>query len=180
MDDISKSLGISKKTLYATFNDKNEIVDSLCELILLENIKIMEQITTFSKDPIHEMIGAGKHMSSVFSKINPVFFYDLKRFYPSAWIKFENFKHKDIMNMVQKNMKLGIAKKLYRSGLNIKIMSKYRVAQFDLALDQLIFPPDIYSLAQMQVLLLDHFLHGITTIKGHKLLNKYKQLKTDE
>lgn len=59
-------------------------------------------------------------------------------------------------------------------------MSKYRVAQFDLALDQLIFPPDIYSLAQMQVLLLDHFLHGITTIKGHKLLNKYKQLKTDE
>lgn len=70
------------------------------------------------------------------------------------------------MNMVQKNMKLGIAKKLYRNGLNIKIMSKYRVAQFDLALDQLIFPPDIYSLAQMQVLLLDHFCTVLLPLKA--------------
>jgi hypothetical protein len=32
----------------------------------------------------------------------------------------------------------------------------------------------------VQIVMIDHFLHGICTLKGHKLINKYKQVSEDE
>jgi TetR/AcrR family transcriptional regulator, cholesterol catabolism regulator len=43
-----------------------------------------------------------------------------------------------------------------------------------------IFPPDKYAIKDVQVILLDHFVHGITTLKGHKLINKYKHVTEEE
>jgi hypothetical protein len=39
-----------------------------------------------------------------------------------------------------------------------------------------IFPPDKFNHVDVQIQLLDHFLHGIATLKGHKLINKYRQI----
>ncbi|MBC7862119.1 MAG: TetR/AcrR family transcriptional regulator [Bacteroidia bacterium] len=180
MDDISREMGISKKTLYTSFKDKDEIVDQLLEYSLCENVKNIDRINENAKDPIHELIESAKMMSSVFSRINPVFFYDLKRFYPSGWEKYQVFKEKNIMKIIENNLRRGVEMKIYRADLNIPVMTKFRVSQFDLALDPTIFPSDKFSLAETNALLLDHFMHGITTIKGHRLINKYKELKEDE
>jgi hypothetical protein len=43
-----------------------------------------------------------------------------------------------------------------------------------------IFPQNKFNMTEVQFVLLDHFLHGITTLKGHKLINKYKQVTEEE
>ena len=37
-----------------------------------------------------------------------------------------------------------------------------------------------FDFAGVQMALLDHFMHGITTLKGHRLINKYKQIIEEE
>jgi hypothetical protein len=41
------------------------------------------------------------------------------------------------------------------------------------------FPPDQFRMAKVQMVLLEHFLYGICTMKGHKLINKYKQISEE-
>ena len=43
-----------------------------------------------------------------------------------------------------------------------------------------IFPYPQYNIAEVQVGLFDHFMHGISTLKGHRLINKYKQITEED
>ena len=40
--------------------------------------------------------------------------------------------------------------------------------------------PDKFKIVEIQLAMLDHFLYGICTLKGHKMINKYKQLSEEE
>jgi AcrR family transcriptional regulator len=180
MDDIAREMGVSKKTLYLVFRDKDEMVDLLMEEQIRLNTTCMDEICNEAKDPIAEVMDSSAYMSQVFSKINPVFFYDMKRFYPNSWERFQQFKDKNMIRILESNLRRGIELGIYRSDLNVQMMARYRVVQFDMALDPGVFPSDKMNLAEIQVFLLDHFLHGITTLKGHRLINKYKQLHEDE
>lgn len=176
-DDISREAGISKKTLYKEFKDKEEIISSVCETTLSAQLSFMEEITITSKDPVHEIILTGNHISKVFGMINPVLLFELKRYYPEAWNLLNQFKKNHVKKILERNLRKGIELGIYRADLNVSLMAYFRLAQFDLALEPSVFPMDKLSLGEIQLNLLDHFLHGITTLKGHKLINKYKNLK---
>ncbi|MFL5753687.1 MAG: TetR/AcrR family transcriptional regulator [Bacteroidia bacterium] len=179
MDDIAKHLAVSKKTIYQFFEDKNLIVDSLCDISMKENECSFRKLAESSKDPIHEMIEVAKHMTTVFSRINPVFFYDLQRYYPQAWKRFQGFKNGLVHEMLEKNLKEGISLGYYRKDQQISMLAKYRIHQVDLALSPEVFLNEEFSISQVNSFLLDHFMHGITTIKGHRLINKYKQIEEE-
>ena len=85
-----------------------------------------------------------------------------------------------MMGFVEENLRNGIREDLYRKDINVKIMAKYRMEQVGMAFNPTIFPPDKYNIKDVQMILLDHFVHGITTLKGHKLINKYKEIKEEE
>lgn len=180
MDDIAKHLGMSKKTIYQFFSDKNEVVKRLMETTMLINKCEFMEITTRSKNSIEEILEMMKHMEHMFARMNPNFFYDLQKYYQDSWQMFRDFKEKFILETVQANIKRGINDGLFRSDINIKVIARLRIEEVELAMNPLAFPPDKYSVAEVQVALLDHYLHGIATLKGHKLINKYKQLIEEE
>ncbi len=180
MDDIARHLSVSKKTIYQYFEDKNKIVDSLCAVSLTENEEKFRQIAESRKDPIHEMLETAKFMTETFSKINPVFFYDLQKLYPSAWKRFNDFKNSKIMTMLKDNLEVGIQKGFYRKNINIELMAQYRIIQVDLTFSPDVFSNSAYSIAEINEAMLDNFMHGITTLKGHRLINKYKHIQEEE
>ncbi|HXC06919.1 MAG TPA: TetR/AcrR family transcriptional regulator, partial [Bacteroidia bacterium] len=77
MDDIARHLGISKKTIYQSFGDKDEVVNTLMDFKLTEDESTYCQISTSSSNIIEEIFLLMKHMSSLFGKINYNVFYDL-------------------------------------------------------------------------------------------------------
>lgn len=180
MDDIAKHLGMSKKTIYTYYSEKDKLIGKLVEFLLHQNTCNIDNILLQSKDPIHEIMEMMKMMASTFSKMNPILFYDMMKYYPEAHQKFREFKEKKIINLIENNLKKGREMSLYRSDINIKILARLRVEQLDLAVNLDVFPPDKFNLVDVHVALLDHFLHGVCTIKGHKLLNKYKELHEEE
>ena len=77
MDDIAKELGMSKKTIYQFYKEKDDIVNQLCELEMIQHEKEMIELFEQSKDPVHEIMLISKKMREMMQKINPMFFMDL-------------------------------------------------------------------------------------------------------
>ena len=44
----------------------------------------------------------------------------------------------------------------------------------NIAFDQQVFPAGKYNLADVTKEILEHFIYGLATVKGHKLIQKYK------
>src|SRR5271156_6303064 len=72
MDDIAKHLGMSKKTIYQFFKDKNELVLALVKKKLQQDEDQMCAIIGKSGNVIEEMINMMKCSEEMFSRINPI------------------------------------------------------------------------------------------------------------
>ena len=180
MDDIAKHLAVSKKTIYQFFEDKNEMVETLMTVKLKADECEFKQIQEESENVVVEVFNMMKHMGIVFSKVHPNIFYDLQKYHPKAWGQFKGFKEECMAKMVEDAISRGIREGLVRSDVNAKIMAKLRIEQVEMGLNPEIFPPDKFKIVDVQIAMIDHFLHGICTLKGHKLINKYKQLTEEE
>ncbi len=180
MDDIARHLAVSKKTLYASFDDKDQIIHECCHNYLDNSRCDFMQMEQQSKDAIHEIFLTMEKLQDMFSHINPVLFEDLQKFYPRTWNLYLQFKEKHVSEVIEKNLIKGIEQKLYRPDINIKILVKLRIEEITLGLNTAIFPLRKFKPHEVQVALLDHFLHGIVTVRGHKLINKYKNIIDEE
>jgi AcrR family transcriptional regulator len=180
MDDIAKHLGMSKKTIYQSFEDKNEVVHTLMECKLKEDECRFRSISEEALNIVEEMFSAMNQMSATFSKINPNAFYDLQKFHPKSWNLFKVFKEQFIQKLVEETLAKGIKDGIVRPDINIKVLAKLRMEQVEMGFNPVLFPPDKFKIVDVQLALIDHFLHGICTLKGHKLINKHKQLKEEE
>jgi AcrR family transcriptional regulator len=175
MDDIAASLGISKKTIYLHYQDKSELVKSFTEAELSMQEKSMNEIKRQSIDSVDEILKLMNYLGNFFSRVSPAVFYDLQKYHPQAWSLFKDFKEKHIIGFVEENLKKGIHQELYRKDLKIKILAKLRIEQVEMGMNPAIFPPDKFRISDVQLTLLDHFLYGIVTLKGFKLIEKYRK-----
>ncbi len=180
MDDVAKHLSMSKKTLYQHFSDKNDLVMKCCRFDLDNRACSFEAIAGEASDPVEELIKWMDYMESKFAAVNPYLFYDMQKYHPRAWNLFTEFKENHLMSMIEDNLKKGITMGLYRTDINIPVIARLRMEQVEMGFNKNIYPHDKFKVSEVQVALLSHFLHGITTLKGHKLINKYRQITEEE
>lgn len=180
MDDISRHLGVSKKTLYQHFEDKNKIVLSVVACGILEHKEKFDEFEKISKNAIEEILHTMSYMSSIFANVNPNVFYDMQRFHPEAWQQFKKFKEEYVLHMIIRNLEKGREQGHYRLDFSVKIIARLRLEEIELGMNPAHYPADKYNLHDVTIQLLEHFLYGICTLKGHKMINKYKQLIEDE
>jgi hypothetical protein len=152
----------------------------LMSLTLKKDECEFKQIQQDSENVIVEVFAMMKHMSVVFSKTNPNIFYDLQKYHPNAWKLFKAFKNDCLAKLVESSIARGIEEGLVRTDLNAKVLARLRIEQVEMGLNSEIFPPDQFKMLDVQLALIDHFLHGICTLKGHKMINKYKQVTEEE
>lgn len=180
MDDIAKHLAISKKTIYLYFKDKNEVVETLMKARLKTDECEMHHSAMKSRNVIEEVFSIMNHISVMFSQMNPILFYELQKYHPNAWKLFKTFKEECVERMVEDSIKRGIREGLVRSDIDTRVIARMRMETLEMGLNPELFPPDKFKIVDVQLALLDHFLHGICTIKGHKMINKYKEISEDE
>lgn len=174
MDDIAGHLGMSKKTIYSFFEDKDKLVCRLTGKEFESQQSDLQKIGGKTENAVQEMMGIIKHLSVMFSTMNRYLIYDLQKYHPNAWKLFSDFKEDCIVKIMQKNIKRGIKEELYRSGLNPRILALLRMKEAEWALDTQVFSPKEFDIWDVQSQLLEHFLYGIVTLKGYKLIDKYK------
>jgi AcrR family transcriptional regulator len=179
MDDIAKHLGMSKKTIYQFFKDKNELVIALVKKKLQEDEDQICSLIAKSENVIEEMINMMKCSEEIFSRINPIVIHDLQKYHPEAWKHFQNFKAEVIVHTLELLLTKGIQQGYIRPDIDVKIIARMRVHQVEMGFNAQIFPVAEFSTWKVQYQLLEHFNFGICTLKGYKLLNEYKNIANE-
>jgi hypothetical protein len=64
---------------------------------------------------------------------------------------------------------------VYRPEINVDVLTRFRIESMMLAFNSEIFPTNRTNLVSIQEEILEHFLYGLSTVKGQRLIEKYKQ-----
>lgn len=174
LDEIANTLGISKKTIYQYFTDKDALVDAVMDGEFQQTLKDCRHCSVAAKDAVEEIILLMESLEKDFRNLNPLVLFDLKKFHYNTFMKFDDFMHLHMLKMVRDNLTRGINEGVYRESLNIDILSRFRMASVQMLFDLQVFPPEKFDLATVSTTILDHFLYGVVNTKGYKLIEKYK------
>lgn len=179
MDDIARHLSMSKKTIYKYYKEKDEIVHSLMKFSIEDDKCRIKRIYDSKLNVVEEVFEMMKEMRELFGKINPIVFHELHKYYPETWKEFQKFKSEFIQDMAERTLIKGQKDGYIRKDINTKLLAKLRVENIEMTLNGIVFPHDKYNMLDVQIAITEHFLYGVCTLKGHKLINKHKNIEEE-
>jgi AcrR family transcriptional regulator len=185
MDDIANSLGISKKTIYQSYVDKDALVDDVIKSLLEHSETCCERDTTAAENAVHEIFLAMDFIMEAFRSMNPSLLFDMQKYYPAAYQKFLKHKNDYLFGVIKKNLERGTKEELYREDLKVEVLARFRVESMMLP-----FNPEFHTKVKLDLGAIEqeitlHFLFGMVSPKGYKLATKYqhdrlKKINKDE
>jgi len=176
MDDLAKDLGISKKTIYLHFKDKDELVHLLITEMLGREISVMATNEAQAQNAVEEMFQVVTQLSGLLSRMNPIIFNDMQKFHPKTWEMFRSHRYEYMRGCLVRNFERGIREGLFRKEINMEILSVMRLDQVDAVFNYVVYPVGKFNLSEVMTEVTEHFLYGLCTLKGHILINQCKQI----
>jgi len=173
MEDIARRLGISKKTIYQHFSDKQEILQQVISGKITDSETKADCLTVHATNPVEEILMVLDMMRKNSGQVSPNFLIDIQRHYPDAFALYKQHKENYIMRSILENIQKGIDQGLYRSDINPPILARLRAEQIEWAFNNDFFPTNKYDMLEVQRELMHHFVRGILTEKGFAVYNQY-------
>lgn len=173
MDDIARELGMSKKTLYQFFENKNDLLAQIIQLESERDEKMTCLVLQNAVNAVDELMGFVKHGIEEFAKVksSPTVVYDLQKYYRDIWVQFETGMNQRIYEGTKNNIERGKNEGLYRLDVDADVVAKLYVRQMMAIIDEDIFPSKIYDKIHLFQQYLIYHIYGIATPKGIALFD---------
>ena len=85
MDEIAAQLGISKKTIYQFFTDKDAMVEAVVNEEMMRNEADCRDYNLQAENAVHEIFSAMDGMQEMLKTMNPQLLHDLEKHHPAAF-----------------------------------------------------------------------------------------------
>jgi len=175
MDEIAAHLGMSKKTIYQFYADKDALVEGVIGIEITNKEGECGFCRANCEDAVHEIFLSIDGLQEMLSGMNTSLIYDLEKYHPKAFKKISKYKDEFLYGIIKDNLERGIKEELYKETINTDILTKFRLASVFLLFNPELFPQTKYKLVQVVEEITDNFLYGLVTPKGQKMILKYKQ-----
>jgi len=129
MDDVSRELGISKKTLYQHVKDKEDLVDKVMMYEFSGKRSFVKE--PGSRNAIEDLFSLNSMINKIIKETNPSKMYDLKKYHPAVFEKIAKLKRERTMGMMIQNFRKGKSEGLYRKDMDDEILAKMYVLRMD-------------------------------------------------
>ena len=173
MDEIASQLGISKKTIYQFFTDKDDMVSAVIEEEIQHNETECNHFRETATDAVHQVFLALESLEEMLKYTNPLMLYDLEKHHPRSFQKLREYKYRFLYQILMDNLQWGIDQSLYREDLDKDIVAKCRIESAFLVFNPDVFPHSRYRISEVNFELAMLFLHGVVNQKGKKLIEIY-------
>lgn len=174
MDDLAVSLGISKKTLYIHFENKQQLVYEVAQAIFEKITKDILKIKESCSNPIEEFhfmrLEAMKYLGN--EKTSPN--YQLQKHYPKIYMDLRTKEYQYLGKMVRDSLQDGINSGLFRAGIDLEFVSRLHINGLRGIRDIEIFPIEQFKIEELFENYLDYHLRAIITPKGYETLTLFK------
>ncbi len=172
MDDVSRELGISKKTLYECIKDKTELVRLVMEMTFKYHNNKLTEIANSGLNAIEELFVVNRYMSQMLKDQNPTLLYDMHKYYPELHRDLMHDQRERMHEAIRTNLIKGIAEGIYRKELNVDVISHLHMSRMEYRYRQDLFQvAEIDSAEVMREIFIYH-MHGIANENGIKILNE--------
>lgn len=166
MDDIAAELGISKKTIYQHYSNKNELVEA-STLYLFEKIsKGVDDICGLEQNAIDEIFVIRNFLMKNLNNEATSPFYQLQKFFPKTFACLRGRQFEKMHGCMLENIRKGIKEGLYRHDIDIDFISRIYFTGLTGIKDSDIFPTETYEVQAVTKLYIEYHLRAIATERG--------------
>lgn len=172
MDEVATRLGVSKKTLYGRFTDKNDLVEQAVTMICDLHRDTIAGIHGQGLNAIDENQEITRFIVGQVGQLHPSVRFDLQKYHLRAWKELERRNEGDIHSSVSANLRKGVAEGLYREDLDVEVITRLYLGRIDAVWDGAVFPPERFSLPEVLWKHLEYHVRGIASKKGIAYLER--------
>ncbi|MGJ8658363.1 MAG: TetR/AcrR family transcriptional regulator [Cellulophaga fucicola] len=164
LDELAKTLGISKKTIYVHFKNKETLVNkSVASLINDYKLDINDIVKNNANDDILTIILIYKRGFEYLRYFKPSFIFGLKKYYPKAYTTFNDFRKELAFSTILNLLKNAKEKGVILPNVNLKLVIElyfYKVESIAFSTDNLFA---VYDSDIILKHLIVYNLKGLTT-----------------
>ncbi|NQX84745.1 MAG: TetR/AcrR family transcriptional regulator [Flavobacteriaceae bacterium] len=172
MDDIAKTMGISKKTIYKYFDNKDHLVDDTVCFVQKEIDTIIENIMQQNHNAIEENFAIKKVFKDMFKNAKTSPMYQLKKYYPETFSKLVSNEICTFTDCVTANLNKGIVEKLYRPEIDVTMVMKFYFTLVFGAYESELFDHTSSEAIKTEVKILEYHTRAIATLYGLSILEE--------
>lgn len=163
MNDLSNQLGISKKTIYQHYDNKEKLVEDTINF-RLQCVNQSIDICKENINPLEQLYAMYNKLVAELRNISPNYFYDLKKYYPRLWNIIQEHRRNNLPKVLLNNYKLGKKEGFYRE-MNFELSTHYLIKLIDMTLnDEFSFTN--FSREQVIEDIVKHHIYSLLTNQG--------------
>jgi AcrR family transcriptional regulator len=107
IDDLVDLTGISKRTIYRYFSSKDEIAEGVVDDFLAVLEQKIEAALASAAGPEEKLFSVITVITGNIKLVEPLFLYDLHKYYPHLWEKIERFRAERIQQVFERFLAAG-------------------------------------------------------------------------
>ncbi len=174
MDDISRNLKISKKTLYQYVKSKEDLIEKLFQY---DDIKLNKKFAKIKFEELNAIEGLLKVSLLIFnemSRLDSKQKFELRKYYQAIFDEVMIAKQNHIFEQISKNIHKGIREGLYRNDVNVELAATLYVRNMvDMHSQDYQFVENI-SFNQLFEAMFENHIRAISTQEGIDYFEKRK------
>ena len=179
MDDIANAIGISKKTIYTHFNNKETIIGVVTDHVFETVCHDIDAICDLNQNPIQELYAIKKRVMQYMQKEKASPTYQLQKYYPAIYNNIKQRQFSYMQQCVVKNLNRGLEQDLYRQNIEVQFVARIYFNGITGIKEESLFPHTMYEGETLYEMYLEYHLRGIVTPKGRNILNQMIQSNQD-
>ena len=173
LDDISRGIGISKKTIYQYFENKKDLVGNVVKNFIEEDEKVITSIVENADTAIEGIHKIAKHVLQMLRKMSPSMIFDTKKYFPEIWDSLEKGHFNFIRQTIAANILRGQEEGLYIKEIDHDIISRLYISLTFALADEKLFPLTQYTRSDLFTNLINYHLRSLLTDRGREIYKSH-------
>ena len=172
MDSLANHVGISKRTIYENFQDKDEIFKGVIRLMTERHKLLIKKILDGSDNAIEAIFRVIEMNKDHYMSMSPAFHEDMKKYHNEVLMnKSDNSEIPDYRSNIE-IIERGIKQNLFRKDINANIVNRCLYTLAMSVMDSELYPFEDFTRQEVIKNGMINYLRGISTKEGIKLIDK--------
>ncbi|MFZ2287828.1 MAG: TetR/AcrR family transcriptional regulator [Bacteroidales bacterium] len=172
MDTIATHLGMSKRTIYERFRDKDELLFAVMKEMIHKQKEIVENIMNSSSNVMEAIFTMLRKSHEHMASMNPLIGSDLRKYHDAVLQRIKATCDNPDHEGARKMLKAGIEQGIFRNDIDIEIISRAVSGLGKLTGDTKLFPPEQFLQRDLIRNIMINYLRGISTAWGNSLIGE--------